>query len=81
MSAKAEGKKDLFPRWLPEFSIEEGGDGFFVILQQTIDSKYEKKIKKHFEKYFKDVSWCPDPDSHGKEAIAVLNCFYPKFKE
>jgi len=76
-----EGKKqDLFPRWLPEFRIEEGGDGLFVVFQQQIDQMVEKKIVKHFKKYFEDVKWCPDSDRHGEDALSVLNCFYPKFK-
>lgn len=60
-----------------KYKIQDGGDGTFFCLEYEPSENEEKKIFKSAQMFFDDVQWCPDPDSHGKQFYAVLNCFYP----
>jgi hypothetical protein len=67
-----------------QFRIEDAGDGMFFVLFYEPSPEEQSEIMKTAQKYYTDVQWCPDADSHAKEAedvFAVLNCFYPARKE
>lgn len=60
-------------------SAQEGVDVrnaeyFFLCFRSAIKIKpFEDEILKRFEDAGYDVSWCPEPESHGEEFGAVLN--------
>jgi hypothetical protein len=60
-----------------EYHIQDGGDGIFVCLKYEPSTIEEEWIEEEAKKFYDDVNWCPDPESHGEEFYAVLNCFYP----
>ena len=60
-----------------EFEIQDGGDGMFYCLKYEPSKHEEKTIWETAQLFFKDVQWCPSPETHGDEFWAVLNCFGP----
>lgn len=59
-----------------QYRIEDGGDGIFVCLDYIPNNTEQKELYATASRFYEDVSWCPEPDSHNG-ASAVLNCFYP----
>jgi hypothetical protein len=60
------------------YRIEDGGDGIFLIMQYEPSLQEQRAIVKMANLFYDDVQFCPSPDTHGEDAVAVLNCFYPK---
>lgn len=59
-----------------EFELQDAGDGVFLCLFYEPDESAEEYLFNFCSEHFEEVSWCPDPESHGDKVIAVLNCFY-----
>ncbi len=57
--------------------LEDAGDGVFVVMGYEPSREEQKQIYEAAICFYGDVQWCPDPSSHGENAAAVLNCFYP----
>jgi len=69
--------KKLLKDWGVPHRAEDAGEGVFIVMKQQLPRRLEKEVVTEARKHFMDVQWCPDPDSHGRDAYAVLNCFYP----
>ena len=66
------------PDWFIAHRIEDAGDGVFIVFTEPVAQEAEKYYVDWARARYEDVQWCPDPDSHGDDAFAVLNCFYKK---
>lgn len=59
-----------------DFELQDAGDGVFLCLYYEPDENAEKYLVDFCSQHFEEVSFCPDPESHGEKVLAVLNCFY-----
>lgn len=66
--------------WLRKrkYRKESAGEGVFFVLKYMPTKKEERELVREAKQKFEDVQWCPDPELHGSDAVAVLNCFYPR---
>jgi len=73
--------KEILDNMNLEYRIEDAGDNsiFIIFKDRKIEnSSVSSKIVNICEKYYYDVRWCPDPESHefpSEIVYAVLNCF------
>ena len=58
-----------------EFVDVEDAEYFFLCFKYPAEKirPFEGELVKRFEDMGYDVSWCPEPESHGEEFEAVLN--------
>lgn len=58
-----------------DYELQDAGDGVFLCLFYQPDKTTENYLVDLALKHFEDVSWCPEPETHGENVFVVLNCF------
>jgi len=58
-----------------DYELQDAGDGVFLCLFYQPDEYAEEYLINFVSEHFNEVAWCPEPETHGKNVIAVLNCF------
>jgi hypothetical protein len=59
-----------------DYELQDAGDGVFLCLFYQPDENAEQYLVDFASEHFDEVAWCPEPETHGENVFAVLNCFY-----